>query len=245
MADSSSMFDSESQRLAWLIGEVEERASSGTSPAIAPSDVSLLLVTTSMVEVALQYTKAIHALITAGLHLAAGPIERGLWELWNDFRYLLMTPDPERQALKVLINASMEVRDFIGKNRPDDRTSQMSIERGLESYRGEDPDLFEEVLLQRKKRRFHWSGLSFTEVARAVSGDTRVYKILSWDAHNLLAPIRDVQFLNAGSQVKLIFSRRDDAFANRDRLAWATGGVLFNMWNDHASRWNGSPISPP
>jgi hypothetical protein len=240
------MFESEPERLAWLIGKVERRSRDLKIPKVESGDVNLLLVTTSMVESALQYTKAILSLIENSLFLAAGPTERALWEIWNDFRYLLRTPEPQSQALKVLINASLEVSDFVAKHLPAASPSaEAGLERTLASYQTQDPKLFAEVRAQRQKRRFHWSGKSASAIAREVSFETSLYKVLSWDTHTVLAPIRDIQVQRTRRGFTIVFSRREDVFANQDRLAWAAGGVLFNMWNEYASRWKIDMISLP
>jgi hypothetical protein len=239
------MLDDPVQRLDWLLGEVDQRAQNLRINSASESNAEVLLVSTSMLDSALQLTKAIFVLIANDLHLASGPTERALWELSNSFRYLLRG-DARRNSLKVLINASLEVSDFWAK-RPEklDADAAARMSRSIESYSAKFPDIYAEVEAQRKRRKYHWSGLSHSAIEREIAPGSAVYQGLSWEAHAVLAPIRDVAWKLEGERASMSFGRSDDVMANAGRVAWTAGGILFQLWNEYAKWWNLEQLRVP
>jgi hypothetical protein len=71
-----------------------------------------------------------------------------------------------------------------------------------------------------------------------------VYKILSWDAHAVVGPIRDVSVGVRGDRVTSRFGRREDE-SDIERHAWMSGGVLFYIYNDFARMWGLPAVVPP
>src|SRR5688500_10027872 len=94
------------ERLSWVIGEVEKLSANAHIDALTEEDVELLWVSTSLLNTAVTQSKGIRTLIAADLFDAAGPLERALWELWNDFNYLFKHGNRRINSQKVLINAT-------------------------------------------------------------------------------------------------------------------------------------------
>src|SRR5258706_8162571 len=125
------------ERLRWLIAEIERVSQPGQLTKLKGEQVYVLWVTTAMLNSALIQAKAIERLISLDQYDAAWPNERFMWELWLDFRWLMRLPDPFRGAIKLLINANLEFREFAEKSDVAPPADVMKpLNDGLHRYRG-------------------------------------------------------------------------------------------------------------
>jgi hypothetical protein len=243
--DDGPAFDSEIQRLDWLIRQIEERASRGVQPQVSPELLMVFTVTGTWLNRALAQAKAILLLTTQGLAEAVGPPQRALWELWIDWRYLLNRGDRPLNAANATLSAMLEGLDVfethLGTCHP---TTLARLKRHVQQFEAEYPAASAEVRAQREKRRYHWSGVSRSEMERTVSGAAVVYKLLSWEAHGAVSPIRDVSFELNDDLARFRFGRQQSE-SDLDRLSWMVGGVLFYIYNDFAQLWGLPPVVVP
>lgn len=239
------MFDSEVHRLDWLIRQIEERLK---GRRIAPPATELLnafVVTSLWLDAVLAQAKAILLLSTQGLSAAIGPLQRSLWELWIEWRYFLKSGDRAENAAKVMLNAEIEALEFLDKH-PGVLSVDMlrRLQRHTTEFELEHPEASAAIREQRKKRKFHWSGISRAAMELTLAPDAAVYQILSWDAHAVMGPIRDVSIDLKDGVATFEFGRKEDE-SDINRYAWASGGVLFYVYNDFASLWGLPPIVLP
>jgi hypothetical protein len=102
------------------------------------------------------------------------------------------------------------------------------------------------VLAQRKQRKFHWSGKTRTQLDREVFTSGGVYKVLSWEAHAVMGPIRDLHIEMTTDGARFNFGRKpDDPLVDAEHIAYATGGMLFFMYADYAHAWGLPTVTPP
>jgi len=235
--DDGPVFDSEIQRLDWLIKQIEGRVKGADDPQVPPEFLVVFTVTGAWLNRALTEAKAILLLTTQGLAEAVGPLQRALWELWIDWRYLLNRGDRPLNAAKATLSAMLEGLDvfeaYLGTCHP---TTLARLKQDVEEFEAGHPRASAEVRAQREKRKYHWSGLSRSGMERSLAGSAVVYKLLSWEAHGVVSPVRDVSFeLND----EVAHSRFGQEILESDvnRAAWITGGVLFYAYNDFALLW--------
>lgn len=247
MADSKTgaAFTSEVERLGWLVQQVEHLVKDRTLDPPSPELVLLFSVTSVWLSSALAQTKAILLLITEGLTEAVGPLQRALWELWIEWRYLLRQSDRAVIAAKVMLNAMIETIGVLegepGVFGPD---YIAKLHHNIRQFESSYPVAAQEIKSQRKARRFHWSGMGFAEMERTLAPGQKVYKLLSWDAHRTVASLRDVAISFGGDKVSFQFGQK---VRDRDieRHAWHSGGVLFYTYNDFAGLWGLPPALLP
>ena len=239
------VFESEIHRLDWLIQQIEERVKQESLPPVDAELLVLFTVTGAWFNTALTRTRAILMLLERGLQEAAGPLQRALWELWTDWHYLLKHGDRIRNALKVRLNAMVEAVESLDNQQhklPPPMLVQMK--QDVQEFEAQYPNVSADVRAQRKKRKFHWSGLSRSEMERTLSGSTFVYRYLSWDAHGVMNPIRDVSWDFNNEIAHFRFGRRETE-QEIDQQAWMSGGVLFYIYNDFAQLWGLPPVVLP
>lgn len=239
------MFDSEAHRLRWLIHEVERRTNNADIELFQPELMDVFVVSSLWLERCLTHTKAILVLITQDLAPAIGPLQRVLWELWVEWRYFLRQPDRALAAAKVTLNASIEALEFAEElpGRLEVATLDR-IRRSVQEYESRHPRASSEIRQQRKERRYHWSGMTRSRLERVLAGNATAYQYLSWEAHGVMGPIRDVSVELKDGIARLGFGRREN---DRDvnRHAWMSGGVLYYIYNDFAKLWGLHPIVVP
>jgi hypothetical protein len=239
------VFESEIHRLDWLIQQIEERVTQESLPPVDAELLVLFSVTGAWFNTALTRTRAILMLLEHGLQEAAGPLQRALWELWTDWHYLLKHGDRIRNALKVRLNAMVEAVESLDNQQhklPPPMLVQMK--QDVQEFEAQYPDVSAEVRAQRKKRKFHWSGLIRSERERTFSGGTFVYQYLSWEAHGIMNPIRDVSWDFNDEIARFRFGRRETE-SEIDQVACMSGGVLFYIYNDFAQLWGLLPVVLP
>jgi len=145
-------------------------------------------------------------------------------------------------SVKAQINATIEVLEFAEARLESFSSDGLDgIRRNIAFWSEEYPDIVKEIRTQRKKRRFHWSGVSRSQMERTVMPAPDVYQMLSLEAHAVLSPIRDVEFINKGSIYTLWFEPQNTPTVDPEFVSWVVGGILYNMWNRYAEFF-GLPI---
>jgi hypothetical protein len=128
-----------------------------------------------------------------------------------DLIFMLRSQDRLRSARKYHITAYLEVQAHFRATGADDAT-MADLAMRIDHARTVDREAFQEVLHQRSGRgpgRYHWSGLSRSEIARRVETRvngigpiSRAFKVFSWDTHSVMAGLRDVREIEIdGEQV--------------------------------------------
>jgi len=189
---------------------------------------------------------ALRVLLTDDQHAAVGPLERALWEMWINGKYLLMSPDTERAAAKVWLAAKIDALEFL-RTQTDVREQTIHVlQTGIDSLARVFPESYTDLLSQRKQRKggsWHWSGVSFSAIERKIAPDPVLYKLLSWDSHATIGTLRDVRISIAGEKATISFGRDDnDPMANPARVAYLATEVLFNMFEDWRQLWKLPPL---
>lgn len=235
------------ERLSWLLDEIEHRLATAMACNTAShADFEAQLLMTCWLQISIEYGKVIRTLILNDLEASVGPTERALWELWIEWRYLKTTADPRTAAAKVILTAKVEALE-LGEKHPEFRFEVVERLRGdIADLAATYPQAYDEVCAQRKGRRFHWSGESYSNMERTLVADSAMYKLLSWDAHGTLAMIRNVRLKRDGDRLTAEFGRSDaDPMTDPARIAWSVGGVLYYMFYDWADLMQLPPIIMP
>lgn len=239
------MFDSEKDRLAWLIDNVEARTSEATLSALQAEELELFEVTASWLTRCFALAKGLAVLVQQELYAPACVLHRTIWELWIDWRYLLSTSGRRLNAAKVLLNAQITALELIDAH-PEafNDGSREALHRTLGEFEARHPRASALVRDQRRRRRFHWSGLSYSKMERGLSGSSGIYGPLSWEAHGTVTAMRDVR-LEVGDNVALFqFGQSSEAY-RPDFLLCSAGGVLFYIYNDFADMWGLPAVELP
>jgi hypothetical protein len=118
---------------------------------------------------------------------------------------------------------------------------------GLAKFEASHPDVVDEVRQQRKKKRHHWSGQSRTSIVGRTDAARSVYKMLSWEAHPDIGPIRDVSTDDRDGVSYLDLTVSADVDALVERAASSTSECLLRAWNAFADSFGQEAIddAPP
>lgn len=235
------IFESEIHRLDWLIQQIEERVSKGhniTPPDWAES-AEVFVVTSSWMEACLIQAKAILALLGEELHAGAGPLNGALWGLWIDWRYFLRVGDRRINAAKVLLSAQLEALEYFETIPGALQADQIArIRASVQRFESEHPEASAQIRQQRQTGRYHWSGLSRTSMERKLAPGPSVYRPLSWEAHAVMGPIRDVAVNVEDDVISMRFGQEEkNTILNQRFLPRSSGGVLFYIYNEYADMW--------
>jgi hypothetical protein len=178
------------------------------------------------------------SLLLQNLHVeAVAPLERAIYEIWVEFRYLVRFGNRRENARRLFINAALDVAEFtLRKRRLFPPHGVRGCLRALRSYKRDYPDIYAAILKQRRgrSRKFHWSGLSRSALEQKVAPGSHVYRCLSWEAHALLSPIRDIQFSPDGGPPRVDLRFAHDQNQHADLIADSVGGMLMTMWDEFA-----------
>jgi hypothetical protein len=226
-----------------LLEDIAERlAACPPVENVTQGNVALLLVTTSWLETSTRYGEAIRTLLAEDCSGGVGPLERALWEMWINWKFLLNhSSDRDRSAAKVLLLARIEGIEFSKKHAGDVRKTTLdSLQTELDGLVRLYPEAYDEVMAQRngRPRRWTWSGISYTQMEQDVTIEPVLYKLLSWDTHGTVGTYRDVRVKREGQEVFVTFGRRDDdPMANPARVAYLATEVLYDMFEDWRELW--------
>jgi hypothetical protein len=233
-------FESEQHRFAWLVQHITEISSSLKGSQKSVEELESLVVVTSFIRLGLSYAKAIVTLLQEEQAEATPPLHRSLYELWVELSFLLRSDNPEQNAARFSINTILELEDFIEQRRSDFSDDAIAgIQRTISSYEASHPEIMDAIREQRRRRRFHWSGMSRSRMEREVAGnDTSLYKVMSWEAHVVLSPMRDLEIvMEEGNSATLKFEPRNTPMVDAEFIAYSAGGILFFMWNEYAKHF--------
>lgn len=233
-------FESDQHRFAWLVKHITEISSSLKCSQKYVEKPESLVVVTSFMRVGLSYAKGIVALLQEEQAEATPPLHRSLYEVWVELKFLLRSGDPEENAARFSINTVLEMEDFIEQRKSDVSDSAIAgLQRTISSYEASHPEIMDAIREQRRRRRFHWSGMSRSRMEREVAGhDTSLYKVMSWEAHVVLSPMRDLEIVTEeGNSATLKFKPRNTPMVDPEFIAYSAGGILFFMWNEYAKHF--------
>lgn len=245
-------FSSERERLDWLVDEVEARFESCGPVQISSDDeLELFLVVGPLARLALAHAKGVSTLLEADNPDAIGPIDRALYELWGDVVYLLTEGDPVENAVKMKLNAALEMVSATDGSEEELRGDPTwgGLARFLDDAADEHPNLLAEVREQREDYRFHWSGAkNRVGVLKTALGDEAefIYRALSWESHATITALRDVEFSDSGEgKIGFRFKPHLEQRDVHEDTAFRVGGVLYNIWNLVADRFDLGTIEVP
>lgn len=234
-------FESEQHRFNWLVEHLTELSSELKTSPKSVDELDGLVVTTSFVNLALSYAKGINTLLQLEQAEATPPLHRALYELWVELSFLLRSGDTRENAAKFSINAVLELENFIEERKKYFTEEAIAgIRRTIASYEMSHPEAMALIRGQRQRRQYHWSGMSRSRMERQVAGyETQIYKVMSWEAHVVMSPIRDIEILmrDEGSAT-LSFQSQDNLMVEPEFVAYSAGGILFFIWNEYAKHFN-------
>ena len=236
-------FQSEINRLRWLVETLQTRATAGLHPQSSDSDEDLNHVATSLVSYALHLARGAIALLESELTIATAPVERALYELWCEVRELL--DQGSFGARKMMMNSLLELAEAASETDNDRRWKQLFLDVAGVIER-EFPDVAAAVRQQRRKRQFHWSGRTRTDIMRIGSPDAQVFRLLSWEAHAVHVALRNA----------LIITSRDDStsgtypsarawYMRSEQIAFRCAVYLSDMWDRYFDMLGIDPITWP
>jgi hypothetical protein len=243
--DGTRLPEREAQRLDWLIHEVEGLVMQAEVCCHDAGCAEVFQVTGSWLQTCLTRAKGIGVLVRKKLYAAVGPLHRSLWELWIDWRYLLRVGDRQLNCSKVLLTARLEAIEVADAHRDCFDPSYLAkLHDEIHEFELQHPVAAAEVKGQRRKRHYHWSGKSLSSMERALAPEGQVYGILSWEAHGVVSPLRDVSVLLKDEDTIVRFGQGENAI-RPEFVLWSSGGVLHYIYNDFAEMWGLPAIMLP
>lgn len=244
-------FGTERERLDWLLAEVRGFfKSQGPVRIESEGELEIFLVVGPLVRLAFSYGEGVSALLAAEQAESIAPIERSIYELWGDTKYLLTEDEPARNAIKLRLNAILEMdhaRELVTEGEGGN-PSWAGIDNYLESAQENHPKLLQEVRDQRNQGKYHWSGArSRVAVLQRTLGKEAsfVYKKLSWESHAIVTALRDVEYPSGEKSPSVVFASKRDDFQLYEGSAYRVGGMLYNIWGEAANRFNLQKIELP
>ena len=212
---------------------------------LRPELIPLVEVSAALVRGCLDNSRGVLTLAEAGEYGGSASAERSAWEAWYELKYLLLTPDPPRDAARVQVNALLQVIELLEK-RSEWAAMLEKNQNALAIFETTHPDVVAEVRTQRKKDRRHWSGRSRTTVVAPTEPAKDAYKALSWETHPDVASIRDVSAVLRDGIGYLNF-RLEDNDAAVERSASSASECLLRAWNAFAQSFGQKQIegAPP
>lgn len=211
-------------------GEVASRSLPPFTPEFL-DDFESFVAISAVVRQGLQFGKAVEILLINLLPDTCGPLVRALDEVLTDVQYALHHGSRIENVRKMRIAATLEL-DYHRRSRNLDETEPSPT---VELMRAQYPDLVAQVQAKRRKNQSHWSGLSRTKLVEAVAGDAgkNTYRILSWEAHSVMPPIRDVSLGDDHSTIE--FSHATHPYDHVEQVAYSAGVRLYSLWNEWAA----------
>lgn len=159
-------------------------------------------------------------------------LERNLYELWCEFRYL--NNNSEKGSVKAHINSAYEYIDFFKLSKGFKESDKYKDLMHLVEYLGKIyPTEKREVEQQRKNYKFHWSGISKTKMIKSVAadGNISIYRLLSWETHAVMTSLRD---LTEQTEETTSFKDNLSKIMSAQDIAFRTTGCLYYFWYEYA-----------
>ena len=186
---------SEGEQLEEVVARIQQRVQSRLS--FADKQVHSCAATLALIRIMIAHA---HGLIAVSGHAFAetgSAHVRAMFEAWIDIYAILEPGREEENARRCIIFGLIEFRDHSIANSALSRAELQQIEDALNPYRQEYGGLVADVERQRTKRdqrnSFYWTGVSRGKLIKRMEGagigDTlrSIYKLLSWDAHHVIA----------------------------------------------------------
>jgi Family of unknown function (DUF5677) len=229
-------FQTEAACLDWLLWEITGRLERVREISLAKDEeVEPLIVCTSLLRLALSHGRAVNLLLHEEFTESVAPLERAIYEIWTDFRYLVRTGNRVENARRLMINSTFEFTDYVLQHRRSFSPEAVrACLRGLRSYKNDYPELYTAVQTQRRVKRFHWSGISRSAIIRQLTPGSIYYRSLSWEAHVVLSPIRDIAFSEEKDSIRVNFQPLQDMGEQNEWQAWTVGAMIYYFWNEYA-----------
>lgn len=238
-------FESEQHRFDWLVQHLTEISSSLKSSQKSVEKLEAFVVATSFMKLGLSYAKDINTLLQSEQAEATPPLHRSLYELWVELSFLLRSGDAGENSARFSINTILEMEDFIEQRKSYFTEEAITgIQRTITSYQISHPEIMASIREQRGRRRYHWSGISRSRIESEVAGrDTSIYKVMSWEAHVVLSPMRDIKVvMHNENSATLRFESRDTPLIDSEFVSYSAGGILFFMWNEYVKYFDLPPV---
>jgi len=234
-------------RFEWLVETLTGLAEGGQEIALRDAEkAEPFLAATALLRLALSYAQAVRTLLRKGEADGTPPLQRAIYELWVEQRYLLQVGSARENAIRLETNALLEILEFARARSnyfPPDSIG--GAERSLSDLERRFPEVVSAVRAQRGARRLHWSGVSRSQMERAVMPNPDLYKMLSWEAHAVLSPLRDRTIEIDDKSAHFRFEPRDTPIAEPEPIAYLVGGILFFIWNEWAEYFGGPKVEVP
>lgn len=233
---------SELERLQWLIRTVRKY----TRPHIEVSgstDALLFFAATSLVRISFRTAQGSISLLEAKNTEAAAMLERNIYEFWCELRYLF---DHKNKASQIYLNSIQEFIDTHKESQSLNKSKEVKFMKSFyEVLKKKFPFQFNEVKNQRKKYKFHWSGLSRTKLVKnvAADGNKLIYQVLSWETHAVMNAIRDIYGMDT-KKGNINFGEYINPVMNKEEIAYRTAGYCLYIWNEYAENFEFTIIDP-
>jgi hypothetical protein len=155
-------------------------------------------VVVALIRIMVDHAKAISLLTSGRLGETANAQVRSMMEAWIEIVAVLDGPDPEENARRSVVFGLLEFGDHGRQTGHLDEEDYAQLDAKLRPYRENHSELVADVEAQRsgkdkKRSRLYWTGVSRSELLkrmeeRGPAAHLRsIYKLLSWDAHHVIA----------------------------------------------------------
>ena len=190
-------------------------------------EVEAVAATMALLRTMVAQAEAIRLLAKSEFAEAGSSNLRTIFEAWCDLRAILGDGDRNANGRRFRVFALLEFRDYIKSqvSESDDQASELAdIENELEPYQRSHKDLVAQIEKEREKGAKLWSGKTRTAMLRALdaaptaSGKTRpedvptlvqIFKVLSWESHNILIGVLDVKIdTDEKGETRILFGHR-------------------------------------
>lgn len=226
------------QRLSIVVAGVTERLTRVRVSPMTDNLIPLLEVSGALVRGCLEAACGVLALARTPEWGGIVAVERTAWEMWNELEFVLRAEDPPGEAVKVQVNALLDVIGLLETTTITAPAGMLDRNKeGLARFERAYPELVESVRQQRKNRRMHWSGHSRTAVVGPDPASKAVYKMLSWDTHPDVISIRDISASIENGVATLDFGAERDVPQLVERPCGAASESLLRSWNLFAEFW--------
>jgi hypothetical protein len=153
---------------------------------------------------------------------------------------LVGSHDAERNSSKAIVHGALQLLQFF-EAAPVSTASTEGAKRMrelLSQRRTWQSDVVDEVIADRKNRRFHWSGKGYSAISREVTGSAVIYQALSWEVHAATAALQSFRASNdqeGGGLLQIGGSAM--AFLSNESVADMADAIVAKTWNEYAALW--------
>jgi hypothetical protein len=185
---------------------------------------------------------------------------RVMLEGWMELESILTIGDARQNALRYAIFGALELRDTFVATGQDPEDIAAANAR-VEEYRARAPEAVaaEEKRRAKKRRPHFWSDMGRSKTLAAIDAAqgtdktlVHLYKVLSWDAHHIVAPALNVWFDRSGGELRINYELRqtpEEASlfirATAARILDATGPHVAKVLRIRTPRDRSAPLETP